>query len=353
MNYTMEENRRTTHSDIHFLHQYPNESRRSFPSDCLPIVRLMKGNSTCVDCNEKDRDLHGHALDLMYGSIAYGTLLCQTCAEHHKNSYKTMSWSIKSLESDQWSFDEVLSLLEGGNAKFRDFCATSISSAEQQDVYKDPQLKTYRAHVIDAVDKAQEDRKALVTEEEENYQQRQQVPTKSESIDCKSHDDKLYGNEAPMMTLVDFQMSLIGNELHVNKNEIQCHSDDQEEREEVDVVSLLDDEWEYDPFESSSELSMYSNDNKRFVKELPILSVADFYTSVLGKEWPVEDNETERTMIDDQETNSTDGAEDNVKNEWKDYKALCRPTVPFPPKEECIITLANMTEGLQLGSTAA
>lgn len=56
--------------------------RMMFPQDSLQVVRLMKGNSTCVDCQGYD-EITGIMVEPMYASVTYGTLLCRKCAVAH------------------------------------------------------------------------------------------------------------------------------------------------------------------------------------------------------------------------------------------------------------------------------
>jgi hypothetical protein len=69
--------------DMHMLFSInPHRGCHSFPPDCLTIVRLQKGNKTCVDCQGYD-DMSGIQVEPMYASITHGTLLCRECAAGH------------------------------------------------------------------------------------------------------------------------------------------------------------------------------------------------------------------------------------------------------------------------------
>ena len=65
-------------------------STPGFPINCLPVVKLFAGNHCCVDCGDNSADA------LEYGSIGYGTLLCQECACRHTVNTQDQS-NIKSL----------------------------------------------------------------------------------------------------------------------------------------------------------------------------------------------------------------------------------------------------------------
>lgn len=115
-------------NDLHLSHylQYNPlfPSRPMFPSDCLQIVRLMKGNKTCVDCNGND-NIDGVDVAPMYASVVYGTILCYKCAKNHERRSNDEKFGVRSLTDDMWSFLDVLYLLEGGNDKFKEYCANS------------------------------------------------------------------------------------------------------------------------------------------------------------------------------------------------------------------------------------
>lgn len=82
--------------DMHILHNNNRNNNGachySFPApDCLTIIRLMRGNNTCVDCqgyDEIDGSSSGSGgstvqVEPMYASITHGTLLCRHCAAGH------------------------------------------------------------------------------------------------------------------------------------------------------------------------------------------------------------------------------------------------------------------------------
>jgi len=148
---------------------------------------------------------------------------------------------------DMWCFDEVLSLLEGGNAKFKEYCKKSqhqvqetnhrrrrsLYNGNDQNVYTSSYAKQYRGLIEKAVDKAQQERKALVNR--------------------------------------NLQMQLQQQKLRAGRGARHRRNPRPGMR------------------------------TKKYVKELPMLSLADFYTSVIGKKWPgpVENDEGERKEMED------------------------------------------------------
>uniref|UniRef100_A0A7S4JH73 Arf-GAP domain-containing protein n=1 Tax=Odontella aurita TaxID=265563 RepID=A0A7S4JH73_9STRA len=99
-------------------------SRRSFPRDCLHVLRMMEGNARCVDCGAKEiNGVNGRqGSPPMWASVPHGTILCKECAFMHitrsekKKEYGSMSL-VKHLENCLWNLPEIFSMLEGGNAK--------------------------------------------------------------------------------------------------------------------------------------------------------------------------------------------------------------------------------------------
>lgn len=73
-----------------FSLQNQNRSRRTFPPDCLHLVRLMKGNSACVDCQGYD-DISGIMVEPMYASVTHGTLHCRQCSTGHRERDERVS----------------------------------------------------------------------------------------------------------------------------------------------------------------------------------------------------------------------------------------------------------------------
>mmetsp|Transcript_27756 Transcript_27756/g.41999 ORF Transcript_27756/g.41999 Transcript_27756/m.41999 type:complete len:334 (+) Transcript_27756:58-1059(+) len=312
--------------EIHCLHQYPNGSKPKFPSDCIQIVRLMEGNHCCIYCNEDDTEP-------LYASVAYGALFCSGCA----NRFKTSTWNIKSLMDDEWTYGEVLSLLEGGNSKFRDFCTSFEPGSDEhrEDDFYLNKLNIYRDRLLAAVERAQEDRKPLVDEEnynDEAIRSEVYVPPVN-----KNDENKLYAKELPMMSLVDFHISVLGKAWPDDEiKEIYCPN---KESKDEDTLSILEDEeWEFDDLiENNSTTGMPSNpltgsrNDEKYVKELPILSVADFYTSVLGKEWP------DIKQADDESCYDSESCE-----EWIEDRTLYRHIIATNlHQDECIINAAR------------
>jgi Putative GTPase activating protein for Arf len=78
--------------ESHWVSQSSSEQLLlSFPGDCLNIVRLMKGNKRCVDCQEFDV-IDGISVEPMYASVSHGTLICGECAKVHSKRKDLVSF---------------------------------------------------------------------------------------------------------------------------------------------------------------------------------------------------------------------------------------------------------------------
>jgi hypothetical protein len=93
----------TTTSEIRRFH--------SFPPACLEMLTSIKGNHRCVDCGEQNPQ---------WAACRYGALLCLQCSGQHR-SYGVQISSVRSISMDEWSVNEVISMLEGGNSQLSAF----------------------------------------------------------------------------------------------------------------------------------------------------------------------------------------------------------------------------------------
>lgn len=70
--------------EMHLSHaRFPDRPWPTFPPECLLIVRLIKGNNACADCQGFD-EIGGIAVEPMYASTTHGTIICRSCAEEHR-----------------------------------------------------------------------------------------------------------------------------------------------------------------------------------------------------------------------------------------------------------------------------
>jgi Putative GTPase activating protein for Arf len=82
-----------------------------FPPACLALLKSIEGNHRCVDCGEHDPQ---------WAAVRYGGLLCLQCSGQHRSLGVQVS-SVRSISMDEWSLEEVLSMLEGGNSQLSGF----------------------------------------------------------------------------------------------------------------------------------------------------------------------------------------------------------------------------------------
>ena len=106
----------------------------SFPPACAALLKSLKGNHRCVDCG---------VLDPQWAAVRYGGLLCLQCSGVHRSLGVQVS-TVRSVSMDgEWSLEEVLSMLEGGNAQLEGFFerhALSESSVHEATVSASSEL---------------------------------------------------------------------------------------------------------------------------------------------------------------------------------------------------------------------
>ncbi|KAL3801654.1 hypothetical protein HJC23_013159 [Cyclotella cryptica] len=142
-----------------------------FPSTVLPIVLLFPGNACCVDCGDEERT------NLKYGSVGYGTVLCEVCANRHM-MYTGEESNILSLTSAPWTLRSMLSLLSGGNSQMLEYIRSkprwrppkSTSSDPEEvlafkQIYLSKAATTYRGMISQWVEQTYDERMHQVQEE--------------------------------------------------------------------------------------------------------------------------------------------------------------------------------------------
>lgn len=84
---------------------------KAFPPACLSLLRKIDGNHRCIDCGEHDPQ---------WAAVSYGALLCLQCSGHHRSLGVHVSL-VRSITMDEWSLEQVLAMLEGGNGQLAGF----------------------------------------------------------------------------------------------------------------------------------------------------------------------------------------------------------------------------------------
>ena len=100
--------------------QKSRPSYHSFPPACLAMLKKIPGNQRCMDCGEHEPQ---------WASVSYGALLCLRCSGHHRSLGVQVS-CVRSISMDEWSVQEVLSMLEGGNGQLTTFFARHALSVD-------------------------------------------------------------------------------------------------------------------------------------------------------------------------------------------------------------------------------
>jgi hypothetical protein len=85
-----------------------------FPHACLTLLQNIEGNSRCIDC--------GSVLmaENAWGAVSYGALMCLNCSGHHRSLGVQVS-CVRSVSMDEWSVEQIVCMLEGGNRQLAGF----------------------------------------------------------------------------------------------------------------------------------------------------------------------------------------------------------------------------------------
>ena len=112
----------------------------------IPDILGKEGNSDCVDCGESNPE---------WASINNGVFLCTKCAEIHKTYGMSVSL-VRSLKTEEWSDNQLLYLLKGGNNNYKNNLQEfniDISSATPELRYKSKAAAYYRRYLKNEVDR--------------------------------------------------------------------------------------------------------------------------------------------------------------------------------------------------------
>jgi len=137
--------------------------------DLLPIVQI-ESNQVCNDCGKSNPH---------WCSITNAVFLCPSCARTHKKFNKNIS-TIKSLEVDDWSKEEIKILKLGGNERF-----TNLIKSYNIPLTKDNKEYKYYTKA------AQYYRDSLIAEAKEQDVKNIKKPSLREGIEILYQDDYL------------------------------------------------------------------------------------------------------------------------------------------------------------------
>lgn len=93
------------------IEQLRERGAARFPPLCRSLMRSLPGNFSCIDCN---------AVNPEWASVTHGCLICLQCSGRHR-SYGVQTSTVRSVDMDHWTADQVLSMLEGGNEQLQRF----------------------------------------------------------------------------------------------------------------------------------------------------------------------------------------------------------------------------------------
>jgi len=96
------------HQQQRHHHHHQTAYHTFFPPACLKLLQGLEGNQRCVDCGE-----HGP----QWAAVSYGALLCLQCSGKHRSLGVQVS-CVRSIRMDEWTLEQVLTMLEGGTCLF-------------------------------------------------------------------------------------------------------------------------------------------------------------------------------------------------------------------------------------------
>jgi hypothetical protein len=93
------------------LEEMRDRRETRFPLACRHLLRTLPGNSHCADCGAASPD---------WASVTFGSLYCMVCIGRHR-SFGVQTSLCRSVDLDAWTHEQVLAVLEGGNAQLEGF----------------------------------------------------------------------------------------------------------------------------------------------------------------------------------------------------------------------------------------
>eukprot|EP01065_Artemidia_motanka_P037946 TRINITY_DN46832_c0_g1_i1.p1 TRINITY_DN46832_c0_g1~~TRINITY_DN46832_c0_g1_i1.p1 ORF type:complete len:251 (+),score=47.14 TRINITY_DN46832_c0_g1_i1:73-825(+) len=112
------------------------EPHASMPRSWQKRLGALRGNSSCVDCGEKEPE---------WASLSHGTLLCLRCSGKHRSLGVTVSF-VRSILMDSWTDAQLTRMeLSGGNDAFeRWLTENGVGHSDQYLRYLTPVAQLWR-----------------------------------------------------------------------------------------------------------------------------------------------------------------------------------------------------------------
>lgn len=104
--------------ELEKMKRWTSNSYHSLPSSCHQLIRSIPGNDKCVDCGDGYPE---------WASVSYGALICMRCSARHRGLGVNYS-KVRSLTLDHWTVDQIIKMLEGGNAQLEGFFTRHLLS---------------------------------------------------------------------------------------------------------------------------------------------------------------------------------------------------------------------------------
>ena len=93
------------------IEQLRERGSARFPPICRSLMHSLPGNFSCVDCGAANPE---------WASVTYGCLICLQCCGRHR-SYGVQTSTVRSVDMDHWTADQIVAMLEGGNEQLQNF----------------------------------------------------------------------------------------------------------------------------------------------------------------------------------------------------------------------------------------
>ena len=93
--------------------------RESIPLHCKLLLNELSGNKYCIDCGNESKN-KSQSQNPEWSSISYGILICIKCSGLHRSLGVTIS-KVRSIQMDHFTYQEIITLLEGGNTQLHNF----------------------------------------------------------------------------------------------------------------------------------------------------------------------------------------------------------------------------------------
>jgi len=120
----------------------PAQKHQHLPVAAIEKIRAIAGNEKCMDCGSAEPD---------WGDVLHGSLHCIQCAGLHRGLGVSVSFC-RSLTMDNWTEENLLSMLLGGNRQLKAFFTRQrIANSSVDVLYRSRPAAFYREQLAKQV----------------------------------------------------------------------------------------------------------------------------------------------------------------------------------------------------------